>query len=323
MTGRARLAAFLVAAFALAVGASTLRPTWSGWTDTTMNAGIFMSAAPDWEAPALGTAVVGKSAGGITGYIHKGGTYYVYANVTDGGNPASGTSTVTTSVSSITFGGSAVVLSAGSFTAQGVSYNRRSTLLLAGATLAAGGYTTSITTADIAGNDATVTGPAVITDNTSPAGSSFHTANAGAIAGRPDAGDRLMYTWSEQLDPYSVLSTFSGTAAAAHVVITNSGTNDDSVTVRSANGVTQLPFGAVDLNDNYVTATSTFDATMTQSGAVITVTLGALASGTPSTDTSGTTTSWATGTPAGATDRAGNALATSTVTESGTTDYEF
>jgi hypothetical protein len=322
MTGHARLVALLVLACVVVVGASTVRPTSSSWTDTTTNAGILITAAPDWEAPALGTAVVGKSTGGVAGYIHKGATYYVYANVTDGGNPASGTSAVTSSVSSITSGQSAVVLSAGSFTAQGVSYNRRSAILTAGATLAAGSYATTITSTDVATNAATVTGPAATVDNTPPTGSAIHMTNGSGVAGRPDSGDLLTYTWSEQVDAYAMLASWSGAATAVRVVITDGLTTNDTVTIRTTAGTT-LPFGSADLNSNHVLTTSTFDATMTQVGAAVTVTLGALVSGLPNTSTAIAAITWATGTTTGATDRAGNALTASTVTESGTADYEF
>jgi hypothetical protein len=62
---------------------------------------------------------------------------------------------------------------------------------------------------------------------------------------------------------------------------------------------------------------------MTQAGATITVTLGTLLSGVPKTTPVKTAMVWSTGLVPGATDRAGNALTATTVTESGTSDYEF
>ena len=73
-----------------------------------------------------------RPTGGVGGFIKKGGTYYVYANVTDTGNPASGVSTVNANVSAITSGSTAATLTAGTFTVDGVSYNRRSASLTAG-----------------------------------------------------------------------------------------------------------------------------------------------------------------------------------------------
>jgi hypothetical protein len=323
MTGRVRLSVLLVAVCALVAGASTLRQTWSGWTATTSNPGISFAAAPDWEPPALGTAVIGKEAGGTAGYIHQGGTYYVYANVSDGGNPASGTSAVTVSLPSLTTGQTAVALTTGSFTAQGSSYNRRSALLTATSVLSAGAYTTTVTTTDAAANSATVAGPAATVDNTLPVGADVQIDNGAGTAGHPDSGDVLTYTWSEQLDSYAVLSGWTGAATNVRVVVARNGTTSDSVTAYSSDGVTQLPMGGVDLGKLYTTSASTFAATMTQAGATITVTLGTLLSGVPKTTPVKTAMVWSTGLVPGATDRAGNALTATTVTESGTSDYEF
>jgi hypothetical protein len=296
--------------------------TWSAWTGTTSSAVGTMSAAPDSQAPAVDIAAVGKSGGGTTGFIRQGGSYYVYANVTDAGNPPSGTSTVTAGAGSISTGLTAVALAAGTFTAQGVSYNRRSAVLTANAALAAGTYATTIATADAAANSAVVTGPSVTADSVVPAGSSVSTTSGGAIAGRPDAGDILTLVWSEPLDPYSILAAWAGGATAVQVLITDGGASNDTLTFRST-GAVVLPLGSIALVNNYVTATATFNATMTQSGTSIVVTLGTLISGTPSTDSHKSALSWSTATVSGATDRAGNALAGSTVAEIGKADADF
>jgi hypothetical protein len=85
----------------------------------------------DTVAPSVGATVLAKTQGGNGGYLKQGGTYFVYANVTDGGTPTSGVQTVTTNVSSLSSGQTAVALSSGSFTVDGTSYNYRSASLTA------------------------------------------------------------------------------------------------------------------------------------------------------------------------------------------------
>jgi hypothetical protein len=317
-----RSGVIMLAAVGACAAAVQAQPTWSAWTATTQTGSGTIAAVADWQAPAVGATVIGKSAGGTAGFIHQGGGYYVYANVTDSGNPASGTTAVSAGAAALTTGQTVAPLTAGTFTMQGVSYNMRSGLLTANAALAAADYATTIATTDAAGNSATVAGATATVDDTAPTGVSAQTANGGAIAGRPDAGDTVTYTWSEMLDPYSVLASWTGASTPAQVYIVDNGTSDDTVTIHSTTGQT-LPFGAIDLNKNYVTSTCTFNATLVQSAGTITVTLGSLVSGSPRTDTSNVATIWSTGTVTGATDRAGNALTAATITEPGAADHEF
>jgi hypothetical protein len=310
--------ATLLAASALAAATAS---TWSAWTDAGGSVAGTISAAADWQAPPVDAAVAGKSSGGSMGFVHQGGGYYVYANVTDAGNPASGTSAVSADAGSISTGLSAVPLSAGSFSAQGVAYNRRSALLTANATLAEGSRATTIATTDVAANSAVVSGPSVVVDNAAPSAVAVQIDNGGLIAGRPDSGDTMALDWSETLDPYSILAGWSGAAAAVQVVITDVSATD-SITIQSSGGVA-LPLGTIALNSQYVTATSTFSATMVQSGASIVVTLGAMITGIPHTANKKATLTWGAGTVTGATDRAANALVDSTITESGIADLDF
>jgi hypothetical protein len=93
----------------------------AGFTSSSTNPGSSLSAKSDWSPPAAGASVIAKTAGGPGGYIKQGGTYYVYANVTDSGNPPAGTASVTANVSSITTGQTAATLAAGSYTADGAA----------------------------------------------------------------------------------------------------------------------------------------------------------------------------------------------------------
>src|SRR5205814_1202211 len=140
-----------------------------------------------------------KSVGYLTGSVKQGGVYYVYANVSDTGAPASGVSTVTANVSNITSGSTAVTLTAGSYSAGGVAYAYRSAALTASNPLSAGSKSWTLTMTDGAGNSAATAGSAIIADNTAPAGSDVQTANkAGGTAGHAEAGDTVTFTFSER-----------------------------------------------------------------------------------------------------------------------------
>lgn len=319
MTRAVILIAALLGAWALQ--AAPDHSTWSAWTDVTATAAGTFTGAADWQAPTASAAAVGKSAGASTGYIRQGGGYYLYANVTDAGNPASGTSTVSANVSSITSGQTAVALSAGSFTAQGVAYNRRSALLTANASLAAGTLATTLAATDLAANSAVAAGPAVTVDNTAPAGNSVQTANGGLVAGRPDAGDTITLGWSEMIDPHSILPSWPGTETAVQVYIYES-SDEDILVVRTTAGVV-LALGYLELDGDYVSSNATFTATMTQTAATISIRLGALVGGSPRTDTSKSRLIWNTVLTAGATDRAGNAVVSSDLDETGRSDHDF
>jgi hypothetical protein len=312
-----------LACIALALTGLAVTSTWSAWVAAATNPGNTFSAKADWQAPALGTSVIAKSAGGTPGYVHQGGDYYLYANVTDGGNPASGTASAQANAGTLTTGLTAAPLTAGSFTEQGVAYGYRSALLTAKSALSAGSYATTIAAADQAGNSvAALTGPAVTVDNTSPAGADVQTANHGAVAHRPDTGDTITYTFTEPPDSNSILAGWNGSAITEAVAILDSGA-DDVVEIWNSTGTTQLPLGSVSTNGDFVTDTVGFYATMVLSGSTITFTLGAEQLGSVRTNPGNVTMSWSPGTVSGATDRAGNALLGTTVSESGASDGEF
>jgi hypothetical protein len=270
--------------------------------------------------------VIQKTAGGATGYIRQGGTYRVHANVTDSGNPSSGITSVTGNLSALSAGQTAAALSSGTFTAGGLGYNYRSAAVTASATLAAGGYTYSLTSADGAAQSRTQTGFSVIVDNTAPTASDVQTANtAGGTVGKPEIGDTATLTYSEPIDPDSVLSGWTGASINVVARIDNTAPTDRFAVYNAAN-TTQLPLGTVDLGLNdYVTTNVTFGAsgtaaTMTQSGNAITITLGT-ASSVPGTASKNGAMIWSPS--ATATDRAGNAETTTTQNETGTADKDF
>lgn len=273
----------------------------------------------DLQAPTVSAAAIAKTQGGTGGYIKQGGTYYVYANVTDGG---SGVATATADVSTITTGQTAVALTSGSYTVDSVSYNYRSAQLTAGNPLAAGSKSFSITAGDNAGNSGTQNGFTVTVDNTPPAASDVQTSNvSGGTAGTAETGDTITLTYGETMDASSILTGWTGGATTVTLRLVDGGAGNDSVQIWNAANTAQLPLGSVDLGGTgFLSATVTFTgSTMTQSGSSITVTLGTA---------SGTTTRAGPGrmawTPsATATDRAANACSTTPVNESGGNDRDF
>jgi hypothetical protein len=273
----------------------------------------------DTVAPSVPAAAIAKTQGGTAGFIKQGGTYYVYANVTDAG---SGVATVTANVTTVTTGQTAVALSAGSFIAGGASYNYRSAQLAASNPLAAGAKAFSITAADAAGNSGTQSGFSVTVDNTAPSASDVQTTNVGGSqTGRADTGDTITFTYSETMDPSSIQSGWTGTGTTVTLRLINGGAGNDSVQIWDSANTTQLPLGSVNLGGTgYVTASVNFTgSTMTQSGAAITITLG-----TPSGATTRGAAATMTWTPSTtATDRAANACSATAVNESGGNDRNF
>jgi hypothetical protein len=132
------------------------------------------------------------------------------------------------------------------------------------------------------------------------------------------------YTFSEPIDPGSILAGWTGAATNVVFRFVN-GPQTDSFVVYNATNTAQLPLGSVDTGKKYVTQNITFGATgtpstMVVSGSTITITLGT-ASGNTSTANGNVNMKW---TPSVlATDRAGNPTTLTNVTETGTGDLDF
>ncbi|MGD9736554.1 MAG: hypothetical protein AB7V58_13270 [Solirubrobacterales bacterium] len=321
---RPRLAAAVIFAVLLALAAAC-GAVWAAYSGNSTSAGNELVAATDWVAPTASASVIGKSQGGVPGYIHQGGSYNVYANVGDSGAPPSGVSTVNANANALTSGQTAAALSSGSFPIGGTTYGYRSANLTATAVLAAGTYEYSLTSKDAAGNSRTQSGYTVVVDNTVPTASDVQTTNkSGNTVGRPEIGDSITRTFSEPIDPNSILANWSGEATSV-VVRINNATNDTLLVYNAAN-TTQLPLGSVNLGrGEYVSSSATFGATgtastMVQSGNAITVTLGTASSG-PSTAFFAGTMKWVPS--ASAYDWAGNAETTTTRSETGSADRDF
>jgi len=318
-----RATVLLFALFLMAVAAGTAYAIFSKQRTVPSNA---FTTAADWSAPTTSSSVIAKTVGYTPGYIKQGGTYYVYANVTDVGNPPVGVSTVTTNVSTITTGSTAVSLVSGSYSVGGVSYNYRTASITANASLSAATYTYSITATDAGSRSATTNTWSVVVDNTVPTASDIQAVNGGSIVGRAEIGDTITYTFSEPIEPNSILAGWTGASTSVVLRLNDGGLGSDTVTIFNAANTAQLPLGSVSLaQTGYTSANRTFGATgtastMVMSGNAITITLGTQ-SGAATTASANGTMVW---TPsATATDRAGNAETTTTRNESNPNDKEF
>jgi hypothetical protein len=281
----------------------------------------FTVSPHDVTAPVVEAAVIAKSGGGASSYVRQASPYYVYANVTDQGSPASGVATVQADVSTVTTGVTVVPLTAGSFTVEGVSYNYRSALQTANNPLAAGSKSFSITATDVASNSVTQGGFSAVVDNTAPSASDVQAVNGGATQGRAETGDQLVLTYSEPMDPYRILAGWTGASTSVTVRLVHNGSGD-RVQIRNAADSATLPLGTVFLNrTDFTTATRSFTgSTMVMSGSTITITLGT-PSGAVTTAAGAAAMTW---TPVStAWDRAGNASSTTTRTEVAPLDLDF
>lgn len=335
------LRAGLLLSLASTLALASIDGTFAALTSRAENPGSVVTAAKDFRPPQVTAAVLGKAAGGATGFVKQSGAYFVYANVAaDTGNPASGIATVTANVAGFTTGSSAVMLVAGSYAAPGGPYGYRSASLTADPVLAEGSREVTVTAADNALNSATLAGAASV-DNTAPSGADVQTTNGGAAAGLIEQGDILTLSFSEPVEPQSILAGWSGAATNVAVRVDDNGLlglplGNDALQVYNAGNTTLLPLGTVDLGrGDYVAGAlsgnirfgaSGTPSTMSLSGNAVTVTLGTYAI--PGLFEAFRTTASATGTMSWAPtatpyDRAGNNAATTAAAESGGADKEF
>jgi hypothetical protein len=324
-----------VALGSLALGTAAL----AAFASQAQNEGSVVSAAPDFRAPAVGSVAIAKVAGGAPGFVKAGGEYFVYANVAaDTGNPASGLAAVNANVAAVTAGSTAVTLNAGSFSAGGASYGYRSAALTASA-VSAGTAAFTVAATDVAGNADTGEGTVTV-DNTAPKATDVQTTNAGTN-GLAEQNDALVFSFSEPVEPESILAGWSGAATNVVVRVNDNGllglpAGNDTIEVWNAANSAALPLGAVDLGRSDYAAgllggSYRFGATgtaskMTMSGSTITVVLGTYNStiivdaGRGTAAAAGSMVWTPVATPY---DRAANALATTAATESGTADKDF
>ena len=185
--------------------------------------------------------------------------------------------------------------------------------------VADGGYDLRAVTTDNANNvtySSTVSNRVV--DNTAPTATDIQAANtSGGTAGKPENGDTLTFTFSEQIAPGTIVAGWNGTGTQPVTVTLTANT----VAIAGAtlvNGTISLPGGGYTNGQTVVFSTST----VAQTGATLTVTLGG-ADKPQFTRTGGAgQASWPVA--AGLTDVAGNTLVTPvTKNETGGNDAEF
>jgi hypothetical protein len=304
VSGLVRIAISLaaLAACVLAVSFSA-----ASFTDSEQNPQT-VTAIADWTAPIAEASVIAPTSGGTPGYLKSAKpTYYVYAKVSDSGNPASGVTSVKANVNNLTSGQTAVTLTAGAYSVGGVSYNYRSASLTAG-TLTAGSKAYSLALADKAGN----TGSAESSVNVlaSFAASSFATTNvSGGNDGKPEKGDTAIFTYNSQSLPSSIVSGWSGAAAVSVTATITQSSSNDTLSVSSAN------LGTVELKGNYVSKTVNFtSSSLTLEGNSIVLTLGTPSSSDVEDDNGNRAPVWKPS--ASAKDLAENACSTTSVTAS-------
>jgi hypothetical protein len=292
----------------------------------TGNSGNAFSTVPDWKGPIISRAAVVKAEGGIPGYVRPGGSYTVIAAVADdpSSNPAAGLGAVRGDVSTITVGQTAAAMPVSASTFMGLTYTHRSAALTVPAGRAAQPYAGTLNASDLATPANASSLPiSTVVDNTVPTPTSAVIANGG-VAGRIDQGDTITYTWSEIIDPQSVLAGWTGNATSVTVEVVNQqGQVGDNITIRNAADTADLPLGAIEMRiRDYVTASTDFGGPTNgvrsqmawdPAAGTITVTLGPPDA---NTTTVGTQTSNYIWRPLPVFDRAGNPSTTTAYTES-------
>lgn len=264
MRFRAQIALSLVA---LAACVLTVAFSAASFTDSKQNPQT-VSAVADWTAPSAEASAIAPTSGGTPGYLKSSKpTYYVYAKVSDSGNPASGIGSVKANVSNITSGQTAVTLNAGAYSVGGVSYNYRSASLTAG-TLSAGSKAYSLALADKAGNAESAAFSVTVLSGFAASG--FATTNlSGGNEGKPEKGDSAIFTYDSPPLPGSIVSGWSGASPVNVTATITQSSSNDRLEISGAN------LGSVELKGNYVSKTVTFtSSTLTMEGDSIVLTLG-------------------------------------------------
>jgi hypothetical protein len=183
-----------------------------------------------------------------------------------------------------------------------------------------GVYELQVVVTDKAGNTTTKPFPGTITiDNTAPVAKDVQGANGtGSVAGQIDAGDTLTFTYSEPIAPASLDPGWDGSAKPVTVTVTDAGLSD-TLEVYDGTRVALTAGQPLQLGNDWVASTTSFPATLTQSGSAVRLTFNGGGSLTGVTGTAPMT--WTPSTAA--TDLAGNAAAATAVTETGAADVDF
>jgi signal peptidase I len=173
-------------------------------------------------------------------------------------------------------------------------------------------------------------------DNSPLRGTDIQTTNGSATAGKLGTGDTMTFTYSQQINPATVTPGWNGTALAVTLRLRDGnllslGNNGDTVDIQRTGSSVNL--GSVNLKQNYAKSrkTAVFNATMTAATAtingvpstVITVSLGAVASGATGLRTVTTASTMVWSPTAAVANLAGTASSTAPVNEPGPLDREY
>jgi large repetitive protein len=141
---------------------------WSQDNANNLGTTVNYSAIVDSTSPSVTAAVVAMASPATVGWVHRSGSYTIYASATDSGSPASGIATVTANVAGLTPGTTSLALPActSACSVGGVSYGFKSAATVAGSAIVDGSASVSLSAADKAGN--TATGTASVTVDSTP-----------------------------------------------------------------------------------------------------------------------------------------------------------
>jgi chitinase len=191
--------------------------------------------------------------------------------------------------------------------------------------LADGSYDLRAIAQDNLGNQSTSATVSATVNNTGPTGTDVQGTNGG-VNDKLDAGDTVVFTYSEAIAPGSILAGWSGTSTAIRVRVANNGAADAMEFYNAANTtpLNLLATGTtLSIEADYVTGATQFNATIARSGSTFVVTIGSLISGAVTTKARGKTPmSWQTNSAATSLAN-GKPVLPATVTESGAADIDF
>ena len=301
----------------LSSGARSITATATDAASNTSSASAALSVTIDTTPPAL-------SAPDLTAGSDSGSSST--DNITSDTTPTF-TGTAEAGLTVTIFDGATQV---GSGTATGGNYT------ITTSTLSSGALSITAKATDAAGNTSTSSILTVTIDTTAPSAIDVQTTNAG-VNGKAEAGDTIVFTYSEPIDPVSILAGWTGASTNVVVRLIDGGCtlvlcSDDSFEIWNATNTARLPLttsAGVNLNrvdyngDGIGLGTDpviTFASTMVRSGSTITITLGTV-SGSAHTAAGNGTMQWTLSNIAY--DPAGNLVGAATKTETGTADKDF
>src|SRR6185436_20895976 len=109
----------------------------------------------------------------------------------------------------------------------------------------------------------TTTSTVFVIDKTKPTGVGITTTNIATVR-KLELGDTYTLTYSEAMDPASIIALWNGLTTENVVVKATNNTTSDYLRIYASNGTTLLPLGTLTLKSTtYVSASMTFGLTGT------------------------------------------------------------